>query len=186
MKIIAFTGPIGSGKTLAADYLVKHYDFVKINFKDAIIKEIKENLPETLRLLKKQAGYKYINELFLKKPYHPIVRTILQNYGTDVRRKDDVNYWVKKWWATAKEQDKVVVDDVRFMNEFNFIQRCKGDIYRMIRNKSDNSKHISETEQKNIKDDYMIDNNSTKKDLYKILDKNLCLQNHQNQFQKKV
>ena len=48
--IIGLCGYKGSGKTTACNIIKKHLDdVVQINFKDALIEEIKEKFPDLLR-----------------------------------------------------------------------------------------------------------------------------------------
>ena len=49
MTIIALTGLKQSGKSTAANYLVEKYGFIKHNFKDALINEIKTYFPDFIK-----------------------------------------------------------------------------------------------------------------------------------------
>ena len=101
--IIGFTGYKQSGKSTAAKYLEEKYNFTRINFKDALVQEIKDNFPDLLEEIcliyeefsfpKEGDGVDFgIENMFQTKP--PLMRALLQNYGTEVRRKDDQHYWV--------------------------------------------------------------------------------------------
>ena len=172
-QIIAFTGLKHTGKTTAADYLVSKYGFVKHGFKDALVEEIKERFPDLLREIQLQDSFGYtsfrtIDELFIHKP--PLIRTLLQNYGTEVRRKEDPAYWVEKWWWSVMEEYRdnnlvkfrvrhnTVVDDVRFINEAMAVEDCDGTIIRLTRpDLTTPDNHSSETEQSQIEVDYTIE-----------------------------
>jgi len=166
MPIIAFTGKKKSGKSKAAEYLIKNC-FTPINFKDALIDEIKDNFPNLLKELSKIYQMD-IDKLFEEKP--PIMRTLIQNYGTDVRRKDNKDYWVNKWLNKTLKVKNIVVDDCRFLNEAQAVRTYNGKIYRINRRGCGGDKHQSETEMDKIKVDGEIDNNSELKNLYKQLD----------------
>lgn len=174
--IIAFTGLAGSGKTTASDYLVQKYGFKKINFKDALVAEMKDRLGDTLEQLVQMYytahGIKSVDELFQKKP--PVMRALLQNYGTEVRRRDDDNYWVNRWSATIDNcnSENVVVDDCRFLNEAKVVKDYSGTIIRIVRTDITNTgNHQSEVEQMNINHDYeFVANNGEQEKLYKYLD----------------
>lgn len=154
MKIIAFTGRMGSGKSTAADYLVEKHGFVKVNFKDALVKEMKERFGGTLKAIYEATGETWIGDnemydwLFKVKP--PIMRALMQNYGTEVRRGDHPLYWVKKWKKEAEAHKNVVVDDCRFLNEAEAVLGMSGRIIRLDMDGSSQSNHISETEMDSI------------------------------------
>lgn len=154
--VIAFVGKIGAGKTEAAKYLASKYGFNRRNFKDALIHEIKQNFPDLISYFSNH--YKMsTDELFQIKP-DPI-RFLLQNYGTEVRRRDDANYWVVQWKAAvldflSKGQNQIVVDDCRFLNEGQAIRLYDGIIIRLVREgRDESSTHRSETEQDQIEAD---------------------------------
>ena len=174
--IIGFVGKKGSGKTLCADYLVNKYGFEKVNFKDALVEEIKERFPHTLKILAREKGMTE-RELFEKKP--PIMRELIQNYGTEVRRGDFDKYWIFKWGdrlAKIPKKKNVVVDDVRFINESEAVLAEEGMLVRIMRpalNSTD--QHISEIEMNKIKVDKKIINKGSINELYKILDKMINL-----------
>ena len=84
-------------------------------------------------------------------------------------------FW--NWYQKEKMLDpflKVVVSDVRFLHEFNFLQEKGAYIIKVIRNTDILDNHISENELDILKlDDFngVIENNGTKEELYeKIAD----------------
>lgn len=170
--LIALTGPKQSGKTVIADYIAEKYGYSRLNFKDALIEEVKERLTRTLWLIADENNLT-IDELFTKKPYLPIIRLLLQEYGTDVRRKDDEGYWVYKWLRKFSASNlNVVVDDCRFLNEADMISRLGGEIIRVVRpSLAPEDSHQSETEQQNILTDNIIINDGSTEDLKKKVDK---------------
>ena len=153
--IIGFKGYKRSGKTTAANYLCSEHKFKMANFKDGLIAEMIDNLPDTLNALCLEYSLQ-INQLFEKKPH--IMRTLMQNYGTDLRRKENPNYWVEIWQKTVANLDgHVVVDDVRFTNEADAI-RLAGGIIVHIHNTDiePTDAHVSENEAKEIEPDFTI------------------------------
>lgn len=176
MTIIAFIGLKQSGKSTAAKYLQEKYGFVRHNFKDALVNEIKQNFPDLLQEIKDIYDLPHmdtIDALFEEKP--PLVRKLLQNYGTEVRRKDDINYWVDKWLAEFlfSKSENFVVDDVRFRNEAQTVKNQEGIIIKIIRTgQVSNDNHSSETEHNQIIPDYTIEVGDGEQDkLYAELDK---------------
>lgn len=176
-KIIGFVGFKQVGKSTAARYLEETHGFVRHNFKDALVAEIKQNFPDLLRAIadteytQQFAGQ--IDALFVNKP--PLVRTLMQNYGTEVRRKDKDSYWTDKWvtklWELGSDKD-VVVDDVRFLNEASRVKGQGGILIRLTRaDIPTGGNHPSETEQLEIEADYTIEGEpGNPQNMYKVLD----------------
>lgn len=150
--ILGFTGKARSGKTTASDYVVENFGFIKINFKDALIKEMRERLPDVLVHLSEMYDMT-IDELFIEKP--PAMRALMKNYGTEVRRGDKDSYWTDQWMESVKVQielgNDVVTDDVRFLNEAECIKETGGAVVRIIRSDiTGDTTHKSETEMDQI------------------------------------
>lgn len=155
--IIGLTGKKQNGKSTAAQYIAEKYGFVRLNFKDALVAEIRERFPGLLQEIAnimEQTNYDGMNpwtvdRLFKDKP--PLMRTLLQNYGTEVRRKDYDDYWVVQWLKKATKHQHVVVDDVRFLNEAQAVRDMGGVLIRIIRVDYDNTdSHSSEMEMDKI------------------------------------
>lgn len=165
--ILGLTGYKGVGKTTASDYLIEKHGFIRHNFKDSLIAEIKQNFPDLLQeILKREYseghGIVDIDDLFRVKP--PLMRTLMQNYGTEVRRKDNTNYWTDKWkqrlrlLSVIEPGKHIVVDDCRFLNEAEAIKKMGGIIVRLTRpDIADGGTHVSETEQNAIAYDYTME-----------------------------
>lgn len=154
--IIGLTGFKGSGKSTVAEYLEKEHGFKRVNFKDALVEEMKERFPDVLEQLDTLYGTER-DYLFKEKP--PIMRALMQNYGTDVRRADDADYWVNKWLKKVTDsKDNIVVDDVRFWNELGAVRQLNGVIVRIVRDDiKDGGTHRSETEQEMFDPDFTIE-----------------------------
>lgn len=160
--IVGFTGKKQSGKSTASKYVAHKYNLRRVNFKDALVHEIKDRFPDLLKSIievMERVDFNDLNpwtidRLFQDKP--PLMRSLLQNHGTNVRRMDNGNYWVNQWKAETIGKD-VVVDDVRFLNEAEAIRERGGVIIRITRlglSSSDN--HISEIEMDQITPDFTI------------------------------
>jgi len=65
------------------------------------------------------------------------VRRILQWWGTEYRRAQDPDYWTKAWEKKLQEYDlrntHIIVDDVRFVNELNIIEKQGGTFIKIER-----------------------------------------------------
>ena len=171
--IYALTGYKQSGKSTAAKHIVEKTGAVRINFKDALVQEIKDNFPNLLKEIQYDLWYTgctktddweqeipSIDYLFDEKP--SLMRALMQNYGTDVRRKDNPDYWVKQWEGKyvfgTPSCTCVVVDDCRFLNEADAIQRQGGTIIRIVRTDiKSGGHHASETEMDQIEADYTVE-----------------------------
>jgi hypothetical protein len=159
MNLIALTGYKQSGKSTAAAYLAEKHGYCRHNFKDALVEEMKERLPDVLRELTKLDHYPLnIDTLFKTKP--PLMRALMQNYGTEVRRGDKKTYWSDKWLITYTNKiypQPTVVDDLRFLSERDALKSVGGTIIRIVRTDiASGGDHSSETEQDEIVADYTI------------------------------
>lgn len=156
-KIIGLSGFKQTGKSTAAKHL-EAKGYVRLNFKDALIEEMKQNVPDVLREL--GSAYKLsIDELFDQKP--PIMRALMMNYGTEIRRRDNPTYWIDQWEAKAEvilaTGAGVVVDDVRFINEADSVRALGGKLIRIARPDIGLSgQHVTETEMLSFSVDYTI------------------------------
>ena len=105
----------GSGKTAFANYLQAKYGFVKLSFA-APVKSI--------------AQAALMIPIDKRKPEH---RRLLQQLGTDVFRAAKANVWIYHMaleLAKYGDADNIVIDDVRFKNEAEFLQ---GEGFKLIK-----------------------------------------------------
>lgn len=165
--IIGFTGKKQSGKTEASMCL---NGFKLLNFKDALINEIRSGFPKLLEEICRAEAqlnldWYNVDKLFKKKP--PLMRALMQNYGTDVRRKDEENYWTDRWLDRVRYMDtNIVVDDVRFINEAEAVRLVDGIIIRIERpGLTNQDTHVSELEMDEIEADITIVNDGTIEEL---------------------
>jgi len=77
------------------------------------------------------------------------MRTLLQWWGTDYRRKEDEDYWINSHKETYDEflsdpENIAICDDVRFPNELKYVSRLGG-LNLWLERTTDNSQaHSSE------------------------------------------
>jgi hypothetical protein len=161
VMLTAFVARKGSGKSEACKYIESiDPSAVRVNFKDALVAEIRECMPDVLRELS-QLYTMSVDELFSQKP--PAARALLQNFGTELRREFDrrPDYWVMKWAEVARAEIKqgnhVLVDDCRFLNEADMVRELGGKIVKIVRDDIPaNDGHRSETEMMEIECDTII------------------------------
>ena len=201
--IIGVCGFIGSGKDTIADYLVNLHHFRRESFantlKDAVAqvfgwdRTMLEGRTKQAREWREQVDPWWAKRLGMP---HLTPRWILQNWGTEVCRK---NFHDDIWIASLENKlrnsrDDVVISDCRFPNEIAAIKQSGGIVVRVVRgpepewydaavslNRGPNGNstwalsgrrleqlgiHASETAWVGTKFDAVLDNNTTLEDLY--------------------
>lgn len=138
MKKIGLAGRSGSGKDLIADYIGEKYGYRKIAVADGIREEVKEFLSnalltEVLHRKMVPIDFKvvwdaYINSIWAK-PTSPEMRVFLQWWGTEYRRSQDPDYWIKKLAERLKNDDLIVVSDIRTPDEMKVVQNAGGQVW---------------------------------------------------------
>ena len=207
-KIIGVCGFIGSGKDTIADYLVNLHHFRRESFantlKDAVSavfgwdRTMLEGRTKQAREWREQVDTWWAERLSIP---HLTPRWILQNWGTEVCRK---NFHDDIWIASLENKlrtstDDIVISDCRFPNEIAAIKKAGGRVVRVVRgvepewyqlavsrNRGPNGNsswalsgrrleqlgvHASETAWVGTKFDAVLDNNGTLEDLYQQVKK---------------
>lgn len=180
--IIGLSGKAGSGKTTFAK-VAEILGFTRLSFADGVKQEVKEFLDaygipfkdrnlwgtqadkeEVIRrfspgLYALPGGKHYYTPKFLA-----TFRELLQFWGTDFRRKQDPDYWVKRLVSQMVWGEKYVIDDLRFPDEAEAIRERGGKVIRIERPdtfKVSNPNHASETVLDNYDFDLIIENNDS-------------------------
>lgn len=149
LKLIGLSGKAGTGKSTVAEKIVQQFktqkqSWIRMSFADLLRSEVAEKFklePSALRMRKTE---------FVYSPHHKkliTIRELLQCWGTGYRRKSDPEYWVKAmarrikldraFRHAAKQKPAalgVVIDDVRFPNEANWILEEGGYLIRLAAN----------------------------------------------------
>jgi hypothetical protein len=182
--LVGIAGLARAGKDAAAARLVGRWGFVRIGFADALKAEVRTKFRRTILAhwaatlpphmpSDTAAEDRLIDALLQTKP--PVIRALLQEHGTEVRRADDPDYWVQAWLRLYNENTRrrVVVPDVRFANEAAMIRRW-GATWKVMRpGCAGAGAHDSEIGAARWPDsafDLVLDNKGTLDDLHAAVD----------------
>lgn len=165
--LLGLVGKKGSGKDTCADYLTEHHKFIKI----ALADPPKHAVRKLFRLTPKQLWgpielKEAIDERYQRSPRELVIE--LSNFGKSI----DPDCWIKLALSNIGLYEKVVVSDVRFLNEAAAIKRNGGILCRIQRNFSTGlgEQDPSETEQEQIQVDWEIQNTGTLEELYEKIE----------------
>lgn len=152
-EIIALCGPQQVGKTTAANSLVEHFDFVRVAFADPLY--------DMVAALMRLPVHK-VRELPKNEPMPSLagrtLRHALQTLGTEWGRNDMsadiwVNAAIRKANSLTMRGVRVVMDDCRFLNEYDALRRAGARMVLLQRDELPeqiNTSHGSEIEWPNF------------------------------------
>lgn len=183
--ILGLVGYIGSGKGTVADILVRHHHYRKFAFADALKDSISVIFGWDRHLLEgdtnaSRAFRERIDPWWSHKfGFEVTPRLIMQKMGTEACRNGIAdNIWIAALEKRIQDHKNVVISDVRFSNEVDFIRSVGGTVIRVKRGEDPSIEerkkmHSSETDWNNVFPDAIIENNGTidqlKDDLSNIL-----------------
>jgi len=145
-RIIGICGPARSGKDTLADSFIEIFKEYKVKTqKLSFAKELKY---ECKSFVKKTLGIDIFTEVTEEKD---IIRPLLVTWGTHVRRKLNDNVWIEALEKRMHSNKIVIISDVRFENEFNWIKQQGGKIVFVNRTLPDGTlvPNANEEEEKN-------------------------------------
>ena len=117
---IGICGKAGSGKTAVADHLIKKHGYERYSVAD----EVKRIAVRLFKMKKKD-------------------RKLLQDIGFQMRAiKPSV--WIDFLIDQIREKDKVVVDDIRYPNEYRALQKEGFKVIKVVANKEVCIKRLTE------------------------------------------
>lgn len=126
--IIGLTGKKGSGKSTVAGMLCEKYDYRIMSFATPI-----KDMLMAMGLTEDEIYNVDLKEKTIER-FGKSPREMLQLLGTEFGRNliaDDV--WVRTLEAKIESADRIVIDDVRFVNEAEMIRSKGGKIIRVTR-----------------------------------------------------
>lgn len=146
MKLIAFAGKAGSGKSTLSKYLVDNHGYTLVKFAD-VIKDMLRVLGLTDHEIEGEGKEKPCYLLGGKTP-----RYAMQTLGTEWGRETMYPLiWIDAWYrrtnVVLQSGGKVVCDDVRFGNEVKAIWKLNGYVFEVFRpqqNQISENSHTSE------------------------------------------
>ena len=160
MFVIGLSGKIGSGKDTVCEMIAEAHPgakFLRIAFADALKEEVATACG---------VAVDYLNQ------NKPLFRPMLQWWGTEFRRAQDADYWIGRAAAkmAASDASLVIVTDVRFVNEAQFVRGAGGMLVRVHRPGCAAGRHSSETIQDGFQFDLEIVNSGTLEQLRATVD----------------
>jgi len=165
--LIGIVGRKGSGKTSAANLLVKEHGFKKMAFSDPL----KEIVSELFGV-----GYVNFTDEYLKTkeiPHMPgwTPRRLMQYFGTEVVRNLYYNAWIDIMERRIKRETNqdIVVDDVRFINEAELIKKLGGVLIGVeVEGEDKSDLHDSERFVEQVQNEYCMFHYCAPKGLLKL------------------
>ncbi len=137
---IGLSGKLATGKSLVADYLIEKYQFKRISFA-ARVKELAAEL------------FGYTDKKTAKG------RSVLQQLAQHMREIDP-DVWARYTIKRMPQGCNIVVDDVRYPNEFEMLHEAGFVLVRMMMDKAERKRVISET-YPGLPDDLLLDSSET-------------------------
>jgi hypothetical protein len=168
--IIGLVGFIGSGKGTVGDILVRHHGYHQFAFADALKDAVASIFLWPRGLLEgdsnaSRAFRERVDPWWSHKfGYEVTPRLILQKMGTEACRHGIAdNIWIAALEKRIQGYKDVVISDVRFPNEIDFIRSAGGVIIRVKRGEDPtpeqlSTMHVSETAWNSYEPDRIIHN----------------------------
>ena len=177
-KKIGLAGKSGSGKNVIADLMCSKYEYKQIAVADAIRDECSGFIRAALdRGWYFPDSFELVIQSFLDaiwaKPTPPEIRVLLQWWGSELRRAQDPDYWIKKLAIRLDNDDPIVVSDVRLPDEMETIRAAGGEVWLVERDGVDNVGivgHRTEHGLDGAQFDRVIQNNGTLAELETMID----------------
>lgn len=135
-RLIALCSPVmGSGKSTIAQHLVDHHGFVRLSFATPL-KQMAMGLLHGMDMNEDEAFERVYGSR--KDEMIPDLgvtsRWLQQRLGTEFGRKMiRESIWYDLTLAAAVKYDKVVIDDLRFPDEYLAVEGAGGSCYRVVR-----------------------------------------------------
>ena len=170
--IIGICGRAHSGKSMLSDYLIDRYGYEKVYFAQSLkefcavllgfpsVDEMNKHKTEEKDYVLGKKGVEYISSR-TDIPYEVVleevqaihstfksIRHALQFIGTDLIRKYNPNWHVNELIQRIERSasDKIIIDDVRFPNELEVLERMGAKLVFVVRPNLENVTHHASEE----------------------------------------
>lgn len=146
-----------SGKDTVANMLLESYGYSKVGISYRLKKFAVESLGLTWEDAETESGKARYNSLF-----QCTNRELLQKIGHGFRKSFGEDIWLRMLKERLSQAGNLVIPDLRYRNEFDFIHSLGGKCVRIDRKTAVRNTHISENQLALVGEkewDYVIDNN---------------------------
>lgn len=169
--VIGLTGRARHGKDTVADYLCTHYDLTRLAFADPIrdMLELGLNISTQYSVDNKETTIPWIGASY---------RELAQTLGTEWGRARNPDLWLNvmkvKLVALADEFDAIVISDVRFQNEADWVRQI-GTLWHVHRPDAPRIGHPNHSSEQGIDydgdSDHILHNDGSLTALYQTIDR---------------
>jgi hypothetical protein len=164
--IIGLSGYAQSGKDTVAEILVDKYGYQRIAFADKI-RELLYEMDPPVVFDGKIIGLQNCIDVYGwdDAKQEPPIRSMLQNLGVGARKLFGEHFWVGNAFVGNLDKN-IIVTDVRFKNEAEYIKALGGEVWRIDRPSiTAVNSHVSEHQLDSWEFDRVIHNDGTLKEL---------------------
>jgi hypothetical protein len=139
-QFVGLSGYARSGKDTVASFLVAEYGYRQIAFADRLRELVVSLFPSVAEVVNDAGGD------WEKAKEDPEVRRMLQGVGVAARNHIGPNVWITAALGSVGKSEKIVVSDMRFINEADALAARGAALFRIERpgTKAINN-HVSET-----------------------------------------
>ena len=177
-QIIGLAGAMGAGKDATAAILGE-YGYKRLAFADNLrfecsvvleYRRLPDDAPPAPELVVDAVLNADPSEVYAK-PTTKRMRALLQWWGTEYRRAQDPEYWIKQMRTKLQATPRAAISDVRFANEAALVREFGGEVWRVERPglAADGLAGHASEQVHLIEPDRIIDNSGTLDDLRRVV-----------------
>jgi hypothetical protein len=179
--ITAFCGRQTSGKSTAAEYLVKKHMYIKLRFSNYLKKMLHDGLGVPVKYIDGDMKNESC-DILCGKTARFAMQTLGTEWGRNIIHPDIWAHALRRdiEWYLANGIYRFVIDDLRFISEERYLstlakngindRRVKLQVIKIERKNVKILDHESENQIEYIDSDWTMQNNLSKEELYKSID----------------